>query len=80
MTRKKGKPMPFDGAQPAQPPQPDFQAIAQAWAQLRLDECNRMGSEIVALRLELATVKAALEAARKRIEGLAAEKPAAPED
>jgi hypothetical protein len=65
--------MPFDGAQPAQPPQPDYQAIAQQWAQLRLDECNRMGSEIVGLRLELAAVKADLAAARKRIAELEAD-------
>jgi hypothetical protein len=60
----------FDGTSPPQPPAPDFQAIAQQWAQLRLDECNRFGSEIVALRLELATVRIMLEAARKRISEL----------
>jgi len=59
--------MPFDGVQPMRPPQPDYQAIARQWAQLRLDECNRSGNEIVSLRLELAAVRAELEKMRARI-------------
>jgi hypothetical protein len=64
----------FDGTPPAEPPAPDFQMLAQQYANLRLEDLNRMGGEIVALRIELATVRAerdravaALEAAAARI-------------
>ena len=77
--------MPFDGEPPQAPP-PDYQAIAQQWAQLHSEECNRSGNQIVALRLELAAVKAQLAgvrldlaAAAKRIAELEAAARAAPD-
>jgi hypothetical protein len=67
----KGKCNMFDEA--AQPPQPNYQAIAQQYGQRLADEGIRMNSEIVMLKVELAAIKSELDSIKAELTVVRAE-------
>ena len=56
----------FDGTDQGRPPAPNWQALAEQFAQLRIDDLARTGIDIVNLRIALAEARERVATAEKQ--------------